>query len=113
MQWSQSIFSRVGTLLFGSSRESETNESLASLFCKKRQEQFAHGCSFVKSDGAKSNGSELLLGTKRGKAVNNCYFPSSRTADVFEMLKKAIWWINANSLKVLGRELMYTVRQYT
>ena len=37
------------------------------LFCKEQQERFTHSCSFVKS-----NGSNLLLGIKRGKAEKNC-----------------------------------------
>ena len=60
------------------------------LFFKERREQIAHGSSFVKnyareslpsllkkideakSHGAKSDGSNLLLGIKSGKAVKNC-----------------------------------------
>ena len=56
--------------------------SSQSLLCKEGQERFAHVRSFVKSndsesilcslkksDGSKSDGSALLLGTKKEKAV--------------------------------------------
>ena len=75
------------------------SESLLSLFCHKRWEQIVHSFSFVKSDGsysltvallsramrvnsshrslkksnwAKRDGSNLLLGIKRGNIVKNC-----------------------------------------
>ena len=42
------------------------SEFLSSLFCHERPERVAHGQSFVKSDGSNS-----LLGIKRGKTVKN------------------------------------------
>ena len=52
------------------------------LFCKERQEIFALGRSFVKSNKSESlpllfresngSGSDSLLGIKRGKAMKNC-----------------------------------------
>ena len=43
------------------------SKSLALLLCKEQREQITHGHSFVKSDRAKSDGSNSLLGIKREK----------------------------------------------
>ena len=48
------------------------------LFCNERREQFAHGWSLFlkKSDWAKSNASNSLLGTKKGKSSELLVFES-------------------------------------
>ena len=79
---------RVGNLLFGFSSKPLVSCELKSeiairswkrvnpsklLFCKEQREWFTHSCSSVKSvEGEKRDGSNLLLGIKRGKAEKNC-----------------------------------------
>ena len=96
-------------------------KSLLSLFCHKRQERIPHGRSFVKSDRSdlltvsllsrptranrsrcsikKSNGIDLLLGIKRGKAVKNCQ--KHKNKNFFERIAR-FWerfaWIMSKSL---------------
>ena len=56
-------------LLFVSDSLMKKSKSLLLLFCHEWRERIAHSHSFVMSDWAKSNGSDSLLGIKRGKNV--------------------------------------------
>ena len=87
----------------------EKSKSLPPLFGHELQEQIAHDCPFVKSnkrsranysccslkksDWAKSNGRDSLLGIKRGKAVKNC-----------QKIQKI--WIISSKLLVVERDLL-------
>ena len=53
---------------------SNGSDLLWSLFCIEQQER-----SVPESDGAKSDGSNLLLGIKRGKEVKNCQKHTTKT----------------------------------
>ena len=51
---------------------SDLSKSLTVAHFKEPRERFAHGCSFIKSERAESDGSYLPLGIKKGKPVKNC-----------------------------------------